>query len=1697
MDRTAERAKHIIHQGTEGFEEALTGSASAAREYKLLTTYIDDCFSRAWDCLNSERMELDPPFPNVALFFSVSDGSRKAEVIDACGHSLAEAWEKGIAALHSRMHAKHLAARWLRIDWVEKVHKTTWRDLRAMLAQVKRNYFRFGLALDQGLRFAFTEQELNANAMLYGGNSLAHAVVNEKNFAFYARTKYPTLPFDLFQDDDEVFVFSTKGVFFDESGDLVILEGAGPDTGRRRIDQLTADGVLSLIRNSSDYLARQVKEDGTFVYGYHPCFDRSIKAYNTLRHASATFSMIEAWEVTRDETLGAAIERSLARLCNRLIQNCRLPDDTEAAFLIDESGEIKLGANAVAILALTKFSTVSGRDGYLPLAQKLANGIRFMQDPADGSFVHVLNYPDLSVKERFRTVYYEGEAAFGLMRLYGITQDPALLEVVEKAFEHFLANDHWKHHDHWLSYCVNELTRYRPDERYYRFGIRNFVTYLDFVLERITTFPTLLELMMAAERMLTRIRERPEYQHLLDEIDFSKFYRALHTRAQYLLNGHFWPEFAMYYRNPERILGSFFIRHHAFRVRIDDVEHYLSGFIAYRDFLLRGGTPSFVAEENPKEPVRSTVLNPSSIGFLMYPESPKGFVEVRKLAEKSCRKGLSVFYASYKDARIENGRLNGYAFRGGRWVKADFDIPAIIENAPPRKPAENNLFAELSAITFLTCHKLGGKQKTLSLLDADPGTREWLIPSATLSLEKLQEALERDGKAIIKPYRSNRGRGVFLLEEEPDGTVLARTNSSVTRMDGAELQAFVEQRSAGHWMLQKYVASTKANGRAYDIRVPLFRSFGGTWQAARIYARLGAGDIISSLAAGGSNHDAHAFLSDLYGEKTANNLVETLEHASKQIAEVLQRSYPFLIDALGCDFGIESGKPYLFEVNSYPGMKGCLETGTDLKSDYYAALSSGWRQTGSITVPNRKEDFGWLESFHPSCQPHGEPTAVPVCEVEAATEANRRLLQQVIAQGENDFSRSRLLKPGIGNPAYWLIASEARRRGYQSKIVSNTHLEISGDNGLFAIFSPNSPNLSFAAGKATQNKESTRKLLLRANLPAPTGKAFRDKDAALSYFLEKRSPQVVKPLLGSGGIGVTTGVTSSVQFEKAWNRASGGKRSVIVEDFATGDELRLIVLDGETVAAVCRMPAYVIGDGASTIAQLVAAKNARRKNNPLMRVYPISQFDHLENERRQGLDHVPERNEFVRLSSVSNVALGGEAVSLVNVLHSSFFELARRTFEAFPGATQLGLDVIARDFGADAFEDNATIIEVNRDPAIGTPRFAAYGPPAVDIPAKLLDFVERRHAAAMKEASHADRQARVAPAPAYEPLAGGKPFPRNYRLQARLLRDAALLRGLDVEALTPDITTISGHGSKRLFCFGIPDATLQAARRASNNKEQTKHLLRAAEINTPNGTVFGVADREQAWSFAVECGLPVVVKPLIGSGGKGVFTDISSIEDFEVAWKSAAEAGAAKIIVESYIAGNDYRLFVVQNSLVAVARRNPAYVLGDGVATIAELIARKNIARKSNPYHGAKLIVLTDLMLRNLQRLGLSDTSVLEAGHRLQLHTVANIGSGGESIDVTEQVHPDWAAIAVRARKAVFDAYHAGIDLLAEDITRAPDDQSWSIIEVNTNPDFGVNHFPMHGQGRDVAGVLIGSLFERRIHHVSEPVVAEAEGVRS
>ncbi|MGK6319259.1 Mur ligase family protein [Sphingomonas sp. DT-204] len=597
------------------------------------------------------------------LFFSFSDGSRRARVFSVGGPDGETAWAVGAARLCE--HGGEV--RWLRVDWVNAAERMSWKELRARLARSKRNYFRLGIALDLGFDHAFLETELNANAMLYGGPTVPTAVVNEKNFALYAAERHGLDVVD-FGDETPVWLFSTKGLFIGDDLELHRLDGVGRDAGRRSIAQLDPDRLLGLIRAGSGYLASQVQEDGRFHYGWHPCFDRPIPSYNSLRHASSLYAMLEAWEVTRDPALLAAIERALAYLTGELIQPAVLPGGERAAFLVDPGSEIKLGGNAVCLLALVKYSELMATDRYRPLLDRLALGILHMQDAASGGFVHVLHHPSLEVKQRFRIIYYEGEAAFGLMRLFGLTGDSRWLEAVERAFGHFIRSGHWKAHDHWLSYCANELTRHRPREAYFRFGLANVVDHLDFVLNRITTFPTLLELMMAAERMVSRLRAEAANRHLLDGFDLPKFYRALHFRAHYLLNGHFWPELAMFFADPAKIVGSFFIRHHAFRIRIDDVEHYLSGLIAYRRYLVERPAGHEDPAETPDEESGWTAdaVARAAAGRWVVP-APKGW----------SADGLCIFAPTQREGEMVLVRQPG----------EDRGIPVPRLDALPHRPA--------------------------------------------------------------------------------------------------------------------------------------------------------------------------------------------------------------------------------------------------------------------------------------------------------------------------------------------------------------------------------------------------------------------------------------------------------------------------------------------------------------------------------------------------------------------------------------------------------------------------------------------------------------------------------------------------------------------------------------------------------------------------------------------------------------------------------------------------------------------------------------------------------------------------------------------------------------------------------------------------------------------------------------------------
>lgn len=562
---------------------------------------IGERMGKIRDYVLAHGVGLPAPHPGCVLFFSVSDGRKRATVMTFSGTDVSDAWKKGANRLLLMHKQKKFQGKWLRVDWVDSVEMMDWKTFSERLGACRRNYFRYGLTLDSGFRHALLELECNGNGIFYGSDANDSGEFNADRFTEYCKARFDTefpLPF---AESRMVGIFSTAGVFCDPQGVIHPLPGAddasilppvprpqassGSDsalwTGRRYVPELSKTVLDQIITGGSRFLAGQIKEDGEFIYGYLAANGTRLNSYNVIRHAGTLLSLLDTLEYNGDESLRPAIAAGIQAMATSLARRYTLPGGEQAAFMVDRNGEIKLGGNGVALVVVSRWVKLTGNREYLPFMEELAAGIEFMRSPETGAFVHVLNSSDLSVKAAQRVVYYDGEALFGLMQLYSVTKGERWLDLARSVFEVFIRNEHWDNHDHWLSYAANEISEHLPEDRYFLFGLRNVGGYLNFILKRETTYPTLLELCMAAEKMIRRLEAMPEKRHLLEEIDLPKFRLASKRRAEYLLNGYFWEEMAMFFQRPERIVDSFFIRHHRFRVRIDDVAHYLCGLAAY------------------------------------------------------------------------------------------------------------------------------------------------------------------------------------------------------------------------------------------------------------------------------------------------------------------------------------------------------------------------------------------------------------------------------------------------------------------------------------------------------------------------------------------------------------------------------------------------------------------------------------------------------------------------------------------------------------------------------------------------------------------------------------------------------------------------------------------------------------------------------------------------------------------------------------------------------------------------------------------------------------------------------------------------------------------------------------------------------------------------------------------------------------
>ena len=304
--------------------------------------------------------------------------------------------------------------------------------------------------------------------------------------------------------------------------------------------------------------------------------------------------------------------------------------------------------------------------------------------------------------------------------------------------------------------------------------------------------------------------------------------------------------------------------------------------------------------------------------------------------------------------------------------------------------------------------------------------------------------------------------------------------------------------------------------------------------------------------------------------------------------------------------------------------------------------------------------------------------------------------------------------------------------------------------------------------------------------------------------------------------------------------------------------------------------------------------------------------------------------------------------------------------------------------------------------------------------------------------------------------------------------DAATERGIPSIRLTEGNLVQLGYGARQHRIWTAEtDQTSAIAESISRDKDLSKTLLSACGVPVPEGRI--VESAADAWESAEDIGLPVVVKPSDGNHGRGVSTELTTQQEVEAAF-ALAQAEGSSVIVERFVRGDEHRLLVVGGKLAAAVRGESIYLTADGVSTIRRLIDEQI---NSDPRRGEAEEFPLDVILIDqnpaaqfeISRQGYTADSVPEAGARILIQRNGNV-----AFDVTDEVHPDVAAtVALAARIVGLDI--AGVDLVAEDISRPLHEQGGAIVEINAGPGLLMHLKPASGKPRPVGEAIVESLF--------------------
>lgn len=291
--------------------------------------------------------------------------------------------------------------------------------------------------------------------------------------------------------------------------------------------------------------------------------------------------------------------------------------------------------------------------------------------------------------------------------------------------------------------------------------------------------------------------------------------------------------------------------------------------------------------------------------------------------------------------------------------------------------------------------------------------------------------------------------------------------------------------------------------------------------------------------------------------------------------------------------------------------------------------------------------------------------------------------------------------------------------------------------------------------------------------------------------------------------------------------------------------------------------------------------------------------------------------------------------------------------------------------------------------------------------------------------------------------------------------------------------SLSNGERTHFFTVSRGDSVSEDAIKICSNKPLTYQYLAKNNIPIPEGKSFGSdVEDEKIIAYAEKLGFPLVLKPTNASSGRGVITDIRTIESFKRSLLDVRhKQGFQNVIVERFITGEDYRIYVINNQVVAATRRTIPSVIGDGEHTIEELIKIKNKIRRKNPFLRFRNIKPNQDMRAVLKEKSLTVNSIPEKGERIFLRRQGVYLSERDPVDITDEMLDSLKKIAVSAMKSIPGLTQCAVDMLVNEKTG-----EGYVNEINSRPQISNHIFPIEGKARDVPKEIIDFYFPETVN---------------